>query len=313
MPLLSEYVLTPDIFDQTSYSSVEISEIHLQNLKEYLLDIAVVRDLRNGEWGNNFSNNNRPWLKKGQELLKKLKSQNRLKQIPPALDISPITDNDWCREGLETHLHFPLNGVIVCKAVSENFTYEPLVAPIDRLSNTPWWADMRSPSVQVKRHIESYLENLNLLLRCANSIMFIDPHFDPQEPRYGDFKKILKSISSRTSKPLIEIHRVCYKGSGQARTFPAWEDLFKREYSGFLHDNNLKIKIFIWDDFHDRYIITDLLGISAANGFDTTSRDDMTMWNRLGRNDRDKIQREFDLQSNKHTLRCPPFCIGPTN
>jgi hypothetical protein len=66
----------------------------------------------------------------------------------------------------------------------------------------------------------------------------------------------------------------------------------------------LTAEVFIWDDFHDRYIISDLVGVSVPNGFDTTTDiSQRTTWNRLGRGERDDIQREFDPACNRHALK----------
>ena len=57
----------------------------------------------------------------------------------------------------------------------------------------------------------------------------------------------------------------------------------------------VSVEVFLWDDFHDRYLITDLIGISLPHGFGTTKAPNtQTTWTRLGRNDRDSVQREFD-------------------
>lgn len=57
----------------------------------------------------------------------------------------------------------------------------------------------------------------------------------------------------------------------------------------------LQAEVFIWSDFHDRYLISNLVGISLQNGFDVSpAPDDYTTWSRLGRDNRDAIQREFD-------------------
>jgi hypothetical protein len=56
--------------------------------------------------------------------------------------------------------------------------------------------------------------------------------------------------------------------------------------------------------FHDRYLITNLVGILIPNGFDVTNNPrDVTTWSRIGRKERDDIQREFDPASNRHRLR----------
>ena len=67
----------------------------------------------------------------------------------------------------------------------------------------------------------------------------------------------------------------------------------------------LRVEVFVWDDFHDRYIISNILGISAPNGFDATNAlDSRTTWTRLGSPDRDDVQREFDPASGRHALTC---------
>jgi hypothetical protein len=305
MALLAEYALTPDIFDQSYYSNEEVAGIHLQHLKEVLLNEGIVRDLRKGEWIKLFSNNDRPWHKRGKELLKKLMKQNRLNRCPPALPTFPETDNEWCREALESHTMIPLRGIISTPTIADVFRGETLVAPINRLSSAPWWSG-RSPSVRLSRNITSYIDNLKLILQCANSIMFIDPHLDPTKPWYGDFITILTSMSGRSPAPLIEVHRVCYIGSGPSRELideSDWKKCFHEAWADGLREAGLSVHVFIWDDFHDRHIITDLIGISTANGFDTTTNpNNITTWTRLGRSDRDDVQREFDPASSRHNL-----------
>ncbi len=85
-------------------------------------------------------------------------------------------------------------------------------------------------------------------------------------------------------------------------------DYFERNFrdgiSAHLRVAGLQAEVFVWDDFHDRYLISNLIGISLPNGFDTTrDPNSVTRWTRLGRNDRDDVQREFDLASQQHALR----------
>jgi hypothetical protein len=57
----------------------------------------------------------------------------------------------------------------------------------------------------------------------------------------------------------------------------------------------LSAEVFFWDDFHERYLIADVIGISVPAGFDVTSKpEEFSTWGRLGRADKDKIQRMFD-------------------
>jgi hypothetical protein len=308
MPLLTEYALIPDIFDSTSYTNDEVGDIRLQYLKEVLLAEGLVRNLRDGNWFKLFANNGRPWHRRGKELLNKLERQNRLRRCNPSIPREPSTDCEWCDEALASHEISPLSGIVTTRAVADLDPYckNSNVASIDHLPITPWWAN-RSPSVRLHRTIAEYRQHLELVLSCANSLMFIDPHIDPTLDRYRDFISLLLATAGRDPAPLIEIHRVCYIDKGRDRNIireQEWRDCFSCEWSSVLETRRLSVEVFIWDDFHDRHLISDIMGIELSNGFDTSKKaNDMTTWGRLGRKDRDDIQREFDRTSTRHVLR----------
>jgi hypothetical protein len=303
--LLSEYALTPDIFDVTSYSSEEVCDVRLQNLKEVLISEGLVRDLRDGEWFAQFSNIDRPWSKRCKELLRKLAQHNRLRQIPPMLKIKPNSDCEWCHEAVASNNSIPLSGIISSANTVNDFTKEPLVAPINQLAITPWWVD-RSTSVRLSRSIDSYKQHLRLVLDCANSIMLIDPYINPTLPHYRDFLALLVEAGGRAPLPLIEIHRVCYFNSSDKRDLHSeseWKDMFS-SWKESLQNAGIAVEMYIWDDFHDRYLISDLVGISVPWGFSTTQdSQSITTWTRLGRGQRDEVQREFHESSDRHGLR----------
>lgn len=306
MPLLAEYSLTPDVFDITCYANDELCGVHLQNLKEVLLQEGLVRDLRDGKWSHLFRNNARSWHLRGKELLKKLATQGRLVRRHSVLEQEPETDKLWCEEALASHQHVDMQGVIVTERIIEAFGQEPLVAAINKLPNTPWWTS-RSPSIRLRRILPEYLNALSLVLRHANSLMFIDPHLDPSRGQYADFAALLQAAGHRSPLPQIEIHRVCYHSAGPSRVFPgeeAFEQAFRDKLTRPLQAVGLVAEVFIWDDFHARYLISNLIGILLENGFDTTSNPNaVTTWARLGRDTRDDVQREFDPASSHHSLK----------
>jgi len=306
MGLLAEYALTPDIFDITSYSSDEVCDLRLQVLKERLLSSGLVRNLRDGEWAKQFLGNNRPWHRRGKELLKKLASQKRLVPSVAALTTTPNTDVEWCKEALASHNMIGLDGIITSNTIAVDYKANAFVASVEKLSGAPWWVE-QNQSMRIGRTLEDYLQALNLVLQHANSIMFIDPHIDLVLPRYKDFISLLQVAGNRLPRSQIEIHRVCYRGSGAKRQILDLDELeadFRNELTPALENSGLTVECYIWDDFHDRYIISNLVGISLPNGFDTTAApNSTTTWTRLGRDDRDNIQREFDPASERHRLR----------
>lgn len=306
MALLAEYALTPDVFDGTSYNNDQVCGLHLQTLKDVFLQEGLVRNLYDGEWARHFPINHRPWHPRGKEILKKLAVQNRLVVHPKVRIQCPSTDAEWCEEALATHNIFPLNGIIVTDCISGLYKNQPLVAPIHKLPATSWWSG-RSSSIRPHRTLADYKAALTLVLKHANSLMFIDPHLDPALPRYQGFCTLLEEAGNRIPSPLLEIHRVCYQGSGRTRTILNPQDIestFRRTLSVPLNNVGLKVEVFIWDDFHDRHLISNIIGIGLQNGFDTTTAPNaLTTWTRLGRSDRDDVQREFDPASNRHFLK----------
>ena len=310
MALLADYAITPDVFDVMSYQNEGECEARLELLREPLLTEGIVRDLRNGEWRRSFEARTRSWHRRGMELVRKLVTQGRLIQFPSTLPAPPVSDLEWSAEALESHrIREFAGGIIVTETVKNAYLREPLVARIDRLGSARWWAARRS-SVTLSRTLADYTQHLEPVLLCSNSLMFIDPYLDPKQERYGEFGELVEMAGRRQPSPRLEIHRVCYEGSGPGRRFPMMEDseYFERRFhdgiSARLRAAGLKAEVFIWDDFHDRYLISNLIGILLPNGFDTT-RDphSVTRWARLDRNDRDSVQREFDEASQRHALR----------
>ena len=309
MPLLADYAITPDVFDITSYSSEEVCGLCLELIREPMLTEGVVRDLRAGEWRKIFQNPVRTWHGRGKELIRKLATQGRLIPICPVLPNSPGNDQDWCAEALGSDARQPFTGgIIVTEPVKNIHARDSRIARIDRLGNAAWWT-ARSQSVRVSRALPAYRQNLEPILHCSRSLLFIDPYLDPAHGRYRDIGALVEAAGNRTPAPTIEIHRVCYEGSGEGRKFPLRDDgnyfkqRFEAELSERLRASGLQAEVFIWDDFHDRYLISNLVGVSLPNGFDTTNNpNDITTWTRLGRSDLDDVQREFDPASQRHKL-----------
>ena len=302
MALLAEYALTPDVFDVSSYTSEEVCGLHLQILNEVLLHEGLVRDLRQGEWGKLFVGADRSWHKGVKELFIQLKIQKRLVSFPPVSKAVPATDADWCSEALATHQKRALAGIIVSDGLAVAHQGNAAVAAVGRLASTPWWTG-RSPSLRLPRTLRSYQAALDLVLLHAKSMMFIDPYLDPSDRhQYGDFMTLLNLAGGRTPVPVIEIHRAAWYGSGQdkrpkiaevvAALTPGLSDCTRR--------TGLKFDVFLWHDVHDRYLISDLIGVSLPYGFATTKAPKaVTTWTRIGRVDRDSVQREYDVAVNR--------------
>jgi len=309
--MLDEYVLVPDIFDQAAYSNPAFIEMCLPNLKEPLLQEALVRDLCDGGWSQFCMQNSGNLHRLCKEIIKKLVLNNRLRRFPRKGATDPACAADWCQEGMNSiSTGEPLTGVIAGHITKQAYPVND-VASIEKLTGSAWW-HKRSPSVTVDRKTVDYLRVLNRVLMQANSLMFIDPNLDPSANNYRDFEQLIAPLARRGVKPRVEIHRSLCKGDGKARTFPTeadWKVCFA-ELGQKLRGFGITAEVFGWDDFHERYLIADVIGISVPAGFDVTGKqDDWSTWGRLGRDDKDKIQRLFDPAARQGSLKWR-FTIG---
>jgi hypothetical protein len=306
MALLEEYALTHCVFDSAAYDHPEIGRAYLTQLKEILLNAGVIRDLRDGEWSKAFTDGQRTRHLMCNELLKKLKRENRLSPYPAIGKVCPLSGEEWCNEALASYQAKPLTGIVTSSELAKSYQGNPLVASVNRLSSAPWWKD-RSTSSTFSRTREEYRRHLEPLFRCSKSIMFIDGHLDPSKERYQDFISLLGPLTRLKRKPLIEIHRGCYLGSGPGRILLKEQELreiFRGNCAKLIKPLDFKIDVFIWDDIHDRHIITDLMGVLLGNGLDTSASGEPTTWARLGRKERDDIQRRYDPAFRPRNLKC---------
>lgn len=302
--MIAEYALIPDVFAQASYTSPEACDRYLRELKEGILSRGVVRNLHAGNWWSHVEKCRDSWDKRGRELLKKLKQQGRLCDAESCTDTPPIDSAGWCAEALASHEHTALRGIVADESTAAGHLGHDIVAPVSKLTKQTWWMGGKN-SVELKRSTEAYLNELGLTLRHSNSIMFIDPHLDPTRHGYGGFVQLLNACSTRTLAHRIEIHRVCYSGSGSERQIVSdteWRQRFVSVIGQTVRQLGLHVEVFLWDDFHDRYLISNLIGILIPNGFDTESNPSTTRWARLDRDHRDSVEKEFNPASGMHRL-----------
>ncbi len=305
MSLLQEVALTPDVFLESGYSQPAFCDLCLGMLQPALLGETVVRDLRDGLWSRQFSNGPLSLHPAGQKLLKALAEANRLVPAPAELDSVPSEPVEWGREAQASHKRIKLSAIICGRHVHRKLDGPPRTLCVETIHESDWWRK-RSCSVRLRRTTADYRQHLDPVLRCSTSLMFIDPHLDPSRSHYSEFHQLLESANGQRVRPSIELHRVCYESSGRDRRIlklPELQECFA-DLGQRLHRAGLHAGVFVWDDFHDRYLISNLVGISIPNGFDTTKdKNAQTTWTRLSSRDRDDVQREFDPAASRHELK----------
>lgn len=306
--MLRDYAIIPDVFDEKCYSQLGICQYLLKEIKDEFLNAALVRSLYGGALNKYLDTNLQNWHPKAKELIHKLITQNRFYEFSSMGSSEPTTYEEWTDEAIAGHAKQPLTGGGIITSHTGNLHRAPsaTVSSIEKLDSALWW-QQRSATAQIKRMTSEYLASFRLIFDHANSLMFIDPHLDPAKHGYREFDQLLGAIRRKRPLPKIEIHRVCYYNSGPNRvieTNDAWENTFRRKLGPTLQAGGNSAEIFIWDDFHRRYLISDLIGIFLDNGFDVSNNPaDILQMARLDRNNRDAVQSEFHPASNRHDLR----------
>lgn len=297
--MFSEYALLPCIFDRNHFKDEKIGNLHLKNLKDILLhEESLVRDLYNGKWSQ-FINNIGSKSPCTKSLLESLSKSHRLHRVKAAKAHNPENYIDWCNEALSSHKENALDGIIASSETIKIFQTETLIASVEKLDKADWWKN-RSHSVGLKRKTDAYLKYLKRLLNYANSIIFIDPYLDVCKREYGEFSKILEAINRIDDPPTIEIH-ICHLSSISTREY---EQDFCQCLTSVIQSQKLSVEVFIWDKFHDRYIISNLGGIQSGHSFGVSDHpSETTTWTRISRTRRDELQKEFSRNSNLHKLQ----------
>ena len=126
-------------------------------------------------------------------------------------------------------------------------------------------------TMTIPRTAEEIANCVAPMLRCATKILFIDPYFRANEERFRKpLAAFLRIVDTRTSKITIEIH------TADRDTAPSWA-MFQQECEDKLPaviPKGLTLTVHRWKErkdgekLHNRYILTDIGGVSFGTGLD---------------------------------------------
>ena len=306
MSLLHDLAITPEVFSSAGYSTPERSNDCLLQLEPLLLQEAIIRNLSGGRWKDHLEENLADCSLAGQKLLKAMAP--RLRSFETITYDDPQSPDEWCWEALAGHQREALDGIVVGHESALRHGSDGLVCAAERVHEANWW-QKRTCSVTLSRRTHDYSKEIERLLRYAKSAAFIDPYIDPTLERYAEFHKLLGICRRRETTLWLSIHRCGYRGTGTERhTLTECEarQIFRPLAEKLNHpDMRVRVEVFIWAGFHDRFLITDLLGLSVPYGFDIDAcgEERPTRWTRLSREDSDGVLREFDENNPLHGFK----------
>ena len=196
--------------------------------------------------------------------------------------------------------------------VSDENAKSQVVVNYDTMGDDHW----KVSGGVVPRTSADFCNEVSLLLKTANKVLFIDPHFEENEKRFMqpfiDFvTSAIESVYKRKEELSFELHlqlsKPSYSQDDNVRAEKRMINIKNKLADQFTNG----IKIFIWrgkkggERFHNRYIITDKSGISFGTGLDIctdglhSETDDL---HRLTRSQYEKRLEQFQEDSTCYDL-----------
>lgn len=305
MSILPEFSLIPDVFDSTTYRDPSSGNALLCSVLNEILQDGIITNLRDGHWYNYIQTcTSRNWYPNAMIILRSLFSNNKVHSRKPTLTTFTDDDVHWCLEAINLTSTVPLHGIVCSQSVFNSIGMHPKLSCISQLHTTNWWNN-RNRTISINHNPTDFTQYLEPIVTTSNSLMIIDRFIDPGKKDYRKFIRVISSICSSCDIPSIEIHRVEYFGTNKSniknRLF--WENRFRTNLAFLPASIRNKIEVFIWDEFHDRYIVTDVVGITSGNSFSLRNNKPPTRWTRLDSTARSDVTLEFDAAAGLHALK----------
>ncbi|MEF8749886.1 MAG: hypothetical protein V5B31_19135 [Candidatus Accumulibacter propinquus] len=181
----------------------------------------------------------------------------------------------WLDRVLMEHARLPFDGIIV----RERQNAHPKVLTTDEVDDdTPLF--QATGQKHIRRTADEIIDCVAMLVSCAHTIKLIDPHFNPNAPRWKrPLMRLLKLLQDqRRTDVFIEVHRADNALHGNIRSY--FEFVVPR-----MLPPGVGLSVHIHDEqaLHNRFILTERGGASYQTGLDdneegrSTSEDLVTL------------------------------------
>ncbi len=175
----------------------------------------------------------------------------------------------WMENTEKENQRYPFRAILATSSLN-NLDNVLLSHEIGDWQDSPLWQNQRQ--LIIERTAESMVKTVAPLLQKAREIHFVDPHFTPSAKRFVQpFAAMVKAAVQCPAYPSKE--RIAYHVSDKWKFDTFYEDCQK--YLPARIPVGVKIQFKRWsqrsggDNLHNRYILTDLGGISFNIGLDT--------------------------------------------
>jgi len=216
------------------------------------------------------------------------------------------TNENWLQNVLVEHSRHPFYAIL-CRRKSEN--QQEIIAESD-LAATPCIRWDNPHGIVVKRNAAEMAASVQMMLTRCRWVKFIDPHISPGTERYKASLRAFLGLLA-TTRPVgvpeyVEIHM------GQ---HDATAEFLIKEFA-MLIPMGLSASVFQWKEktggqqLHNRYILTDIGGVSFSHGLDTGDDGETDDITRLDREMYDLHCSQYDRKSTAFDEAAPMLEIS---
>lgn len=203
---------------------------------------------------------------------------------------------DWLENALDEHNRYPFQAIMA----RQNPKNLPQIICEDDLS-TPSCKNWDIPhGITIKRNAFDMAGAIEMMLACCQWVKLIDPHLSPGKLSYRLSLQTFLTIlaSKRPVGPIeaIEIHTRKHEGT---------VGFLRKSYEEII-PAGLTVTLFQWQEkpggqkLHNRYILTNLGGVSFLHGLDTGKEGETDDLNRLDKN-------QFELRYSQYNTATSAF------
>jgi len=171
----------------------------------------------------------------------------------------------WLNNAVLENARHPFRAILA----RNNRESRPEILCEDVLASTPCPGWDSPHGVAVHRNAPEMAAAVKQMLACCRWVKFIDPHLSPGRPDYrASLRAFLRVLAG--GRPVgppesIEIHTGLHNGT---------KDFLRNAYQELIPEG-LQVTVYQWQErpggqrLHNRYILTDLGGVSFFHGLDT--------------------------------------------
>lgn len=271
--MLYEFALSPGIFEEGLITSNDHLARDLVRILDGLQHNGLIANLCDGnlrrEIGRKIaslpSGPLREDLRCGLEMLDKRQRFISRPYVGPGW---PDDDVSWFQEAVNAHSNESFYSIVTTEATVNGRLCPPCTLKIGSVCSSNLWTS-RQNSRRIERRAAVFQDVLRPVLRNAKSLMLIDPHIQPERPRY--FRSLQALVELAYERPLPATLKV-FEIHSKTRAVYSWYHSELRSRIGPLIPSGCQARLVLWEDpedrFHNRFILTNFCGISVGRGLD---------------------------------------------